>query len=221
MSTFDPNKPRQTLSTKSGVKVVVRDLPPPEPEWEPEPVAPRPGAVIVPENQPVGDRNKFVRWLDKKWGRFMRNELRGISERSREDVLQHVRFIAVTEYDNTGPLEHPGAFVGRVIDNALRNRHGKLELPIDDRADPDDKIASSPNPESAAARAEKWERVERYVAALPKPLRQVFEGRERDGDEFAELAKRLGRPLSTVQSQHRRALEMLRDLARASDRAPG
>jgi len=51
--------------------------------------------------------------------------------------------------------------------------------------------------------------VRRAIAALPPPQREVLELRHRGGLKFREIAERLDRPLGTVLTQMRAALEKI------------
>src|SRR4051812_27961301 len=103
MSPFDPKKPstnqnlEPSLTTASGVRVIIRDLPEPEPdEEEPEPWEDDPDAIIIPEDQPQADRDAFMRWAVKQWGGFIERTLalRGdVLAESAKDLRQRVLLV--------------------------------------------------------------------------------------------------------------------------------
>ena len=73
---------------------------------------------------------------------------------------------------------------------------------------------------TAVTHAELWHKLKGYVGRLSKEEAEVFEARELHEISFRVIAQAVGRPHATVVKQHVRALEKLRDMARASERSP-
>lgn len=72
-------------------------------------------------------------------------------------------------------------------------------------------------PSEAAARAELAERIERAVADLPQPQREVFLLRARNGLSYADIAEVTQRPLGTVKTLlHRARLQLAGAVAERS-----
>jgi RNA polymerase sigma factor (sigma-70 family) len=223
-----PAEPAPTLVTAGGVRVFVRDLPvpariaPPEEEEQEEPPPdPFPRVIVFPPNQPVEERDAFVRWVDKQWGAFIDMKLRrgDILEESARDLHQKVLMFASAEYEKQKrPPQNVQAFLDTVIVHVICTHGQRVRPEFDEDTEADATAASAPTPESAAARAELLEKLRRYVTHLAPEEAEVFEAREVRGLTFEEIAAALGRSLSTVSSRYDRALRKLRDLARASER---
>jgi RNA polymerase sigma factor (sigma-70 family) len=203
--------------------VIVRDLPTPQPEAEPEPelaVEP-PRAIILPANQPVEEREAFMRWLDRQWGGFIHKTLlarRDVLAESAKDLAQHVLLVVCNQYDRREPPVNMRAFLDRVIQNEVRNHRRLRRLEIEPEADLELTLAPGPSPESEADRAERLAKLRRYLDDLSPEEAEVFAAREIDRMTFELIAAALQRPRATVARQHARALEKLAELARASER---
>jgi RNA polymerase sigma factor (sigma-70 family) len=202
------------------VKVIVRDLPAPEPEEEePEAEEVTPQAIIVPPNQPPKERAAFMRWLDDNWGSYVRGRLfarRGIAEESARDLAQDVLVFVLQQHDGgqvRGGVQH---YLDSVIENQILNyRRLSRHKALDHEADADLTADAAPGPESEAELAEQQEIVRRCVARLPLEEREVLEAREREELTLEKTAEKLDRPVSTVAKQHKRAMTRLADLVRA------
>jgi RNA polymerase sigma-70 factor (ECF subfamily) len=72
---------------------------------------------------------------------------------------------------------------------------------------------SEPLPEKSLERIEDSELLEQFLAELPPDYRIVLVLHYQEEMTFDEIGKVLNKPLNTVKSHHRRALEMLRKLA--------
>ena len=84
--------------------------------------------------------------------------------------------------------------------------------------DADELPAAVKDPEQEVGHAELWHKMEGYVDRLSKEEAEVFKARELHGMIFEVIALAVDRPLDTVVSQHARAMEKLRAMARASER---
>jgi RNA polymerase sigma-70 factor (ECF subfamily) len=72
---------------------------------------------------------------------------------------------------------------------------------------------SEPLPEKTLEKIEDSELLEQFLAELPPDYRIVLVLHYQEEMTFDEIGNVLGKPLNTVKSHHRRALEMLRKLA--------
>ena len=109
------------------------------------------------------------------------------------------------------PHGDPVAYVFAAVRNAaveqMRRRRadaGQQEPPVSIYD------GASADPAVAAAEAERIEAVRDAVAQLPRAQREVLVMRIYGGLKFAQVAEAVGRPLPTVTTQYRRALERLR-----------
>ena len=233
MPPFDPKRPSPPadptqsptteLTTSGGVRVIVRELPPPEPEEEPEPPEEFPRVIVMPVNQPARDRDEFIRWLNDRWGEFIRTKLLSwdkMNEASAEELTQQVLFVLSTSYDPRDTPENIKAFLEKTVEHQANNRHRRRQrrVEIEPGADADLEVASGPGPESAAEIAEQWEKILRYLPSLPPEEAQVFRLKEIERMTLDQIVAVVKRPRSTVARQHGQAIEGLRDLALESER---
>jgi RNA polymerase sigma-70 factor (ECF subfamily) len=233
MSTFDPRapNPRNPVPATGGVRVIVRDVPPPEqrPEVPSQPKEPEreevpaQRAIVFPAGQSKEDRDAFVKSLADQWGRFIEGEIArrtDIRERSRKDVRQVVLMVLTREYEKQqGPPEHVPAFLHRVIENAAMTHAQLKKLDVDDGADVDAQPVAGLSPESAAHRAEQWARLVRYLGMLTEVEREAFVARQLQGLTLDAAAAALDRSPTAVREADARAMRKLQDLAAESDQA--
>jgi RNA polymerase sigma-70 factor (ECF subfamily) len=186
--------------------------------------------IILPPNQPADERNAFLAEIEARYGDYIRREIarrHGVAPGSRDDVRQNVLLILCDQLDKgkeagkPGPLEKGPKYIHTVVDNAVRNHTAKKARrpQTDAGAEVDEAATSAPSPEQAVAHAELCAKLERYRAQLTKEEEEVLHAREILGLSFEEIAEQLGRSRATVFSQHTRAVEKLRDMATASERA--
>jgi RNA polymerase sigma-70 factor (ECF subfamily) len=96
--------------------------------------------------------------------------------------------------------------------HARRARHPEVALP--DCAEDTSLPATDPSPDSAVAHREIGDRIAVAVNTLPLEQREVFILRAYQDLSYPEIADVLGRPLATVKSQMRYALQKLRSVLR-------
>ncbi len=203
------------------MRVIVRDLPPEEVDEEAEIAAEGPDAIVLPAGQSAQDRESFLRWLNHHWGGFIQQRLVGrgdVLEESAKDLRQRVLLVLCAQYEKQDVPRNMRAFLDRVIEHEVCNHKRRWSAPIAHGADVDAEVASAPGPESAALRAERWEKLRRYLTHLTQEEAEVFEAKELRGLTFEEIVAALGRPRSTVARQHDSAMEKLKALARLSER---
>jgi RNA polymerase sigma factor (sigma-70 family) len=231
MPPSNPRKPAKRVETDrtmvatSGIRINVKPPPPPEPPKprREEPVRERmPRAIIFPPGQPIDERAAFIEQTERQWGPFITAELRrsGVPPQSTEDLQQKVLVILCKHYDandQKGPDNVP-AWLDKVIGNQVRNYRRLRRLAVELGVDLDVEVASAPDPERAAMLAELKAKLRRYLDELTPEELEVFEARELDGKTYDDIAATVDRHRSTVIDQHKRAMQKLRDLARASER---
>jgi RNA polymerase sigma-70 factor (ECF subfamily) len=95
--------------------------------------------------------------------------------------------------------------------NARRTRN--VPIVEDDQPGADDPawIADTPDPESAAIRAEERRRLDAVIALLPREFREVLVLREMEDLSYREIAQITGAPIGTVMSRLARARGMLKE----------
>ena len=203
------------------MRVIVRDLPPEEVDEEAEIAAEGPDAIVLPAGQSAQDRENFLRWLNDHWGGFIYMRLIGrqdVLEESAKDLRQRVLLVLCAQYEKQEVPANMRAFLDRVIEHEVCNHKRRWRPPIAPEADVDLEVASALGPESAALRAERREKLRRYLTHLTQEEAEVFEAKELRGLTFEEIVAALGRPRSTVARQHASAVEKLKELARVSER---
>ncbi len=125
------------------------------------------------------------------------------------DLCQEV-FLRVfehrTRYRETGAFSR---WLYRIALNVARDANRRRRKEPLDLGDVET-AARGPSPEDACEQAERGRLVARSIADLPEPLRLVLVLRHYEEMSFADIARLLGEPASTVKSRFRAALERLR-----------
>ena len=203
--------------------MIVRDLPSPEEDEEPEVPEQAPRAIILPAGQSARDRDAFIRWIDDHWGGYIQKRLlcRGdIVAESTKDLHQRVLIVLCEQYEKHGAPEHVMNFLERVIQNEVCNhkRRWRPEVATDAEAEAEAVVASGPSPESAAELLQRREKLRRYLDLLPTEEAALVRDKDLQEQTFDEIAAALGRPLPTVAKQHARALRRLQEMIPESQR---
>jgi DNA-directed RNA polymerase specialized sigma24 family protein len=172
-------------------------------------------------------RDAFLASIDAEWGWLILQELgKEIARRkdgakeSAKDLRQQVLLVLCRRYEahvaQTGEAwapDNPGAYLRGVSRNVARD-HAKMKRrrpAIERGVEVDETAGAGHDPEEAARHAEllaTFER-EREHGTLTAEEVEVFEGRASLGMTFSAIAAVLGRHVSTVHAQHRRAVEKL------------
>lgn len=173
-----------------------------------------------------GDITATVLRERSRLGHFIRRQVPDRGEA--EDILQDVLHAFVEAYRLPEPIEQVGAWLFRVARNRIVDRfRKKKELPLADLADHDDTppgldeednpyrlglALPSPDagPEAQYARRHLLDALERALAELPPPQREVFIAHEIEGLSFKELALQTGAPVNTLLARKRYAVLQLR-----------
>ena len=186
-----------------------------------------PRALILPENQPLDDRNAFIEALCEEHADFILGVLlrrRDLQEASARDVRQQVMVVFCEHLD-----EHPEkaamspeemqAFLRGVIRMVTANytRARRRALPLGPETD--GVLCPALDPERAAALAEHRAKIARYLDELTFIEAAVVRAIDLEGKTVVEVAEKLGRRRGTVSTIHGRAREKLRERALASERA--
>jgi RNA polymerase sigma factor (sigma-70 family) len=251
MSPFDAQKPStpQTLTTDSGVTVVVKPAPPPEPKPEPEeparlphlpstprivvrprwgetPHTPRPGR---PPERPAqeGKRDAFVRRLDAEHGRFLRATCRAqgdVNEESTKDLAQRVLITAGEQFDKHdfethGLPKNLRGWLFTLVRNEASNRRRVWKPKVEQGADVEAASCPAPDPEGTAVLAERRAKLSRYLAALPREEAEVVSCIDLYEMTIEQTATAVRRPWGTVAAQLARARAKLVELVHESKRA--
>jgi DNA-directed RNA polymerase specialized sigma24 family protein len=178
-------------------------------------------AIVFPAGQSLADRNEFIKGLEKDWGPYIDRKLdrKDINPESAPELRQEALIILFTECDKKKATpENVPAFLDQVLVNLICN-HGRLaRVKAGVVEDAEDVPAAAKDPEQEVGHAELWHKMEGYVDRLSKEEAEVFKAKELHGMIFEVIAVAVGRPFCTVVSQHARAMEKLRAMARASER---
>lgn len=181
----------------------------------PAPPAQTASTVIVPPPTPEVDRGDLIEELCGLERDYILKTLlkqRGLSAESAQDLTQITLLALAVEAAEPGRLRNPRKYVNGVMRNLLRDRHNlRLRAPeMDEEADLDAEVDGSRSPESEAELAERWAKLERYLAELPAGEAEAFRRCELEGQTIEEAAEAMGRPRSTVADRLRRAYAKLR-----------
>jgi RNA polymerase sigma factor (sigma-70 family) len=225
MSTSRPKSPPKPAPAqpRGGVKVIVTSqLYTVAAAENYAPPAQLPRAVGTPPDQPPEGRDAFIAWLERRWGAYIDMKLRrpDILPESAKDLRQQVLVILCEKHEKEeAPPKDVPAFLGVVLKYVIANHQRRWKADVDAGADVDAAHAAAPSPESAAARAEMLEKIQRYAAHLTQEQLEVLEAREVHGLSLEEVAAARGCSVAAVFRTHARALRTLQDKARASERA--
>jgi len=149
-------------------------------------------------------------------------ERRDVLPASAADLVQEVLLVLSAEVEETGhEPEKVRGFLKRTVEKKVAN-HKRLWRPA--RAggvEVDETVATSTesDPEGTVELYEQLEKVERWSRGLPAELVEVLRFTHGVGMSLDEVAAALERPRSTVHDQLQAAMEMLREMARDSERA--
>ena len=170
------------------------------------------------------DKNSNIIQAIKLYGKnllgFIRRRVK--SDADAEDILQDVwyQFSAVI---NSEPIEQTGAWLYRVANNKITDKHRKKsETLLDDMLvggdDEDDDtsdfkdilLTEAKTPETEYIRNLFWEELFSALDELPEKQRQVFIWNELEDISFAEMADLTGDNVQTLVSRKRYAVLHLR-----------
>jgi DNA-directed RNA polymerase specialized sigma24 family protein len=166
--------------------------------------------------------------MDAEWGWLILQELgkeiarrKDGAQESAKDLRQKVLLVLCRRYEKhvaqTGEAwapDNPGAYLCGVSQNVARN-HFKMKRrrpAIERGVEVDETAVAGRDPEEEAIHVELlaiFER-ERERGTLTVEEAEVFEGRASLRMTFPAIAAVLGRPVSTVHAQYRRAVEKLK-----------
>jgi RNA polymerase sigma factor (sigma-70 family) len=214
-----PN-PEPALTTASGTKVILRDIPSLRPAPKPRPKEPVQKVVVVPQNQPVEDREAFMRWICKEHGSFIEGLLRfrrDVRPASAQDVQQHVLVAIDAWYQKEkGRPKHPRGFLRRIVRNTVTNYNQPWRVDVDPGVDVEEELENATDPEGAAEHRE-W--LARYLRLLPEDVAEVIWLIDGLGFSFDETVDELGLSHGTVSTWYYRGKKKLKELDTESERA--
>jgi RNA polymerase sigma factor (sigma-70 family) len=173
-------------------------------------------------------RDAFLASMDARWGGLILQELRRViarrkdgAQESAKDLRQKVLLVLCRRYEEhvaqTGTAwapDNPGPYLRGVSRNVARDHFkAKARRPAITRGvEVDETAGAVPDPEEAARHVELLAIFERERGTLTAEEAEVFEGRASHDMTFPAIAAVLGRPVSTVHAQYRRAVEKLNAL---------
>jgi RNA polymerase sigma factor (sigma-70 family) len=212
------------LTTREGVTVVVKHLPPPKPAPEPEPVERAPRVVIRPPGESArAKRDAIMAQIVREESAFIRSMLVsfGVLAESAKDLGQQVLMVLAGQVEKDGKApDNVRGFLVRVMRNAARNHKRRWwKRSIEPGVDVEIVMDLAPDPEGEAQAAEYVEKLSRYADQLSEEELALIRYINLEGLSVDDTALRVGRPPSTVAWQHARAVEKLQAMARASERA--
>lgn len=170
------------------------------------------------------DKNSHIIQTIKSYGKnllgFIRRRVK--SDADAEDILQDVWY-QFSSVINSEPIEQTGAWLYRVANNKITDKHRKKsETLLDDMvvssdADEDDMpdfkdilLTEAKTPETEYLRNLFWEQLFFALDELPEKQRQVFIWNELEDMSFAEMADLTGDNVQTLVSRKRYAVLHLR-----------
>jgi RNA polymerase sigma-70 factor (ECF subfamily) len=136
-----------------------------------------------------------------------------------EEVVQDVLLEVWKRRDNLVLEESWRAYLFRATRNRALNelRHERVKLKSEPLIRGPDAVEPTSQEEMEAGELDVAFR--RALAALPEPVRDVFEMSRRDGLKYGEIAKALGISVKTVEARMGKALKQLRE--QLADWLPG
>jgi len=174
--------------------------------------------AVMPE-----DRNSHIIQTIKSYGKsllgFIRRRVK--NDADAEDILQDVWY-QFSSVINSEPIEQTGAWLYRVANNKITDKHRKKsETLLDDMLVTDDDDDDAPDfkaillteastPETEYLRNLFWEQLFFALDELPEKQRQVFIWNELEDISFAEIADLTGDNVQTLVSRKRYAVLHLR-----------
>ena len=174
--------------------------------------------AVMPE-----DRNSHIIQTIKSYGKsllgFIRRRVK--NDADAEDILQDVWY-QFSSVINSEPIEQTGAWLYRVANNKITDKHRKKsETLLDDMLVTDDDDDDAPDfkaillteastPETEYLRNLFWEQSFFALDELPEKQRQVFIWNELEDISFAEIADLTGDNVQTLVSRKRYAVLHLR-----------
>jgi len=170
------------------------------------------------------DKNSHIIQTIASYGKsllgFIRKRVK--SDADAEDILQDVWY-QFSNVVNAGPIEQTSAWLYRVAQNKIIDKHKKhTETLIDDMlptvSDDEDDIldfkaillTEDATPETEYLRNLFWEQLFIALDELPENQRQVFIWQELDDMPFEEIAQKTGENINTLVSRKRYAVLHLR-----------
>jgi len=118
-----------------------------------------------------------------------------------EDLVQET-WLRAAPYSRKGLIEHPRAFLLKIVDNLAidrARRRGPRPLTTGDRLDPAPAVEAPAQADAVL--------LKQIVLEMPPRLREVFVLSRFAHLEYQEIGERLNIPVSTVQWRMRKALE--------------
>lgn len=118
-----------------------------------------------------------------------------------EDLTQEA-WLRAAPYSRRGLIDHPKAFLLRIVDNLLidrARRKGPRPVTATDRIDPEPAVELSSQTDLLA--------LKQIILGMPPRLRDVFVLSRFAHLEYQEISERLGIPVTTVQWRMRKALD--------------
>lgn len=183
------------------------------------------GPSVALDSRWTAARDAFLASMDAQWGDLILHELgkeiarrKDGAQESAKDLRQKVLLVLCRRFEEhvaqTGEPwapDYPGAYLRGVSRNVARDHFkAKARRPAITRGiEVDETAGAGLDPEETARHGELLAIFERERGTLTAEEAEVFEGRVSLGMTFPALAAVLGRPVSTVHVQHRRAVEKL------------
>jgi RNA polymerase sigma factor (sigma-70 family) len=212
------------LVTTTGVAIVLNEPTRPARRRRSSPQAPEATVIVVPPPTPEVDRGDLIEQLCGKHSDYIRRTLLkqpGLNEESAKDLTQATLLAFAVEVAEHGSPDEERKYINGIMRNLLRARWRlRLRAPqIEDGADVDLEMDGARDPDAEAQLAERWAKLERYLAELPEGEREAFRRIELEGETIEHAAAAIGRPRSTVADRLARAYTKLR--ARVQESARG
>ena len=179
----------------------------------PAPEVPPPRVVVVP---PGGDTTRLGAVYEKHDAYVMKLLLarKDIPPESKKDICQLV-LEAFTRLDHEEKLA-PDAreTLRRITRNEVRKYKRRWRPRVEDGRDPAEMASREADPEGAAAAAERRRLLEVYLQRMPPEAAELIRYVNIYGMSVPEVAAIRKVPVNTATSQHARAVEKLKALAR-------
>lgn len=160
--------------------------------------------------------DEFERLVETFQDRLVRYAFRRLGTvQDAEDVAQEVFVRAYADRSRHKGVVNVNAYLFRMASNRCtdQERKRKRRNPLSSGAEATHVAATNRDAAEEAAAAEDLERIETLLREIPTDQAEVVRLHVLDGLRLSEIAEVLGRPVGTVKSRLRYALDKLRKLA--------
>jgi RNA polymerase sigma factor (sigma-70 family) len=150
------------------------------------------------------------------WPRYFKKMRSVLSRRGRareeiEDLMQDAAVRLLEYCEHGGEVREPEAMLVRTVQRLAmnRDRDGHADLYVENRVEELNLFDLSPSPEEVLSGEQGLDRLRKALDAVSRRTREVFFLHRLHGFSYAQIAKQLDMPVSTVEKHMARAMTIL------------